>query len=179
MTDDQLIAEVLRGNRSRYAELVARHQRTLLQYLWNLAPNRHDCEELAQEALLRAFRHLSGFDSSRSCFRTWLLTIARNLAFNFSAKQRPQPMSELPEAPTHDGEPSRNLEQREWFKQLDVALARLPLEQRSAFVLIEIQQLSYADAAEVEGVPLGTIKSRVSRAKQLIRESFTSRAQND
>ena len=177
MTDDQLIGEVLQGDQSCFARLIERHQRALLQYLWNLASSEHDCEELSQETLLRAYRNLSTFDASRSSFRTWLLTIARNLAFNHVAKRRPHLTSELPDVAVCE-EPSRRLEHREWFSKLDEALGRLPWEQRSAFVLIEIQELTYAEAAVIEDVPVGTVKSRVSRAKRQIRECLTTNPKN-
>ena len=137
MTDDQIIAAVLSGDRHRFRGLVERHERVLLQYLHNLLPNRHDCEELAQEAFLRAYTHLSRFDASQSSFRTWLLVIARRRALNFLAKHRPVLSEQVPEQATV-ADPAAGLTRQEQLDAFDRALEMLPLEQRSAFVLAEI-----------------------------------------
>ena len=65
--------------------------------------------------------------------------------------------------------PARDMQDAEFFAQLDAALASLPAEQRSAFVLAEIEELSYEEIAEIEGTKLGTVKSRINRAKQRLR----------
>lgn len=172
MTDEQIIADVLAGDRHRFRMLVERHERVLLQYLHNLLPNRHDCEELAQEAFLRAFTHLASFDRALSSFRTWLLVIARRRALNVLAKHRPELSHHVPEVAT-EADPAARLTRHEQFEALDRALDSLPMEQRSAFVLAEIQELPYAEVAMIEGVPLGTVKSRVARARVYLRRVFS------
>jgi RNA polymerase sigma-70 factor, ECF subfamily len=96
------------------------------------------------------------------------LTIARNKCINALKRQKPFTMETLP--PTVDPRsPANELFEEELSAHLDQALAALPLEQKSAFVLSEIQGLSQEEICQIEGVPPGTIKSRISRAKEKLR----------
>ena len=127
----------------------------------------HRCEEIGQDVFVAAFRKLSTFDPARSEFSTWLFTIARNRSINALKKKLPVPMENLPELPvTRD--PSHELADKEIFLQLDETLKALPEKLRRAFVLAEMEELSYAEVARIEGARLGTIKSRINRARARI-----------
>lgn len=167
--EDEIIADVLRGATERFGELVELHQRTLMVYLWNLLPNHHDCEEVVQEAFLQGFKNLSSFDPTKASFRTWMMVIARRRGLNLLAKKAPRTVSELPEA-SNEVDPAAALCRDEWQQQLDAALESLPFPQRSAFVLAEVQEMPYAQIAKIEDAAIGTIKSRVSRAKEHLRQ---------
>jgi RNA polymerase sigma-70 factor (ECF subfamily) len=101
-------------------------------------------------------------------FSTWLLTIARNKCVNSLKKRRPGTSERLP-LPLYGGDPAEALIRRESAARFDRFLDTLPMEQRTAFVLAEIQEMSYEEIADIEGVPLGTIKSRINRAKDKLR----------
>ena len=171
MDDDaSLVAAVLAGNIPAFRQLVERHQGLVFTFARNLLRSPADAEDIAQETFLAAYRHLASFDTRRARFRTWLLTIARNEALS-RLRRTPLPAStgNLAEAPSGDIEPHEGLHHAELWNALDDALEHLPLEQRTAFLLAEIQELPHAEIAEIESVEVGTIKSRVSRAKERLR----------
>lgn len=172
MSDDlQIIRQVLAGDVDAFRILVERYQSPLFALLGNLTSDPNDRDDLAQETFLAAYLHLGSFDSRKACFSTWLLTIARNKNISLLKKRKPLALEASPAA-NHKG-PADQMIEEELFAQLDQALAALPLEQRSAFVLSEIQGLSNNEICQIEGAPPGTIKSRISRAKEKLRSLFT------
>ena len=94
--------------------------------------------------------------------------VARNRCRNELARRRPVPLGELPDVPDLRS-PERAASEAELFRQLDAALGGLPFEQRSAFVLSQMQGLSYEEVARIEGVGVGTVKSRIARAREKLR----------
>jgi RNA polymerase sigma-70 factor (ECF subfamily) len=169
MDDDaSVIQRVLRGEKEAFRTLIERYQEPLFRFLRNLCPDGHDCEDLAQEVFVAAFRHLPAYDSRRAGFRTWLLSMARNRGLNWlRQKKHPLPCNLPEECDTRT--PEAQVAEREFFVELDAALAALPFEQKTAFILSEIEQLPLNEIADIEGVKVGTIKSRVSRAKEKLR----------
>jgi RNA polymerase sigma-70 factor (ECF subfamily) len=162
--DRELVRRVLAGQTDDFRVLVERHQRPIFRFAAGLLGNRAEAEDVTQEAFLAAFANLSGYDSSRAAFSTWLFTIARNRCINLLKRTRPIALNELDSI---GGVGSTDpIVRQELSQQLDRALASLPVEQRSAFVLAEIEELPYAEIARIEGTSLGTVKSRIHRAKQ-------------
>ena len=169
MNDDlDAIQRVLADDVESFRSLVDRYQRPLLTLVRNLTPHDTDREAIAQEVFLAAFRCLASFDSKRSAFSTWLFTIASNRCKNELARRRPVAGVELPES-VDPRSPEREASEAELFRQLDAALDALPFEQRSAFVLAQLQGLSYEDVGRIEGVRVGTVKSRIARAREKLR----------
>jgi RNA polymerase sigma-70 factor (ECF subfamily) len=167
--DRTIIERVLSGNVDAFRELVERYQRRVFLFVRNMVRHRSDAEDLVQEVFVAAFRKLDSFDAERARFSTWLLTIARNRSLNHLQRSSVATTFEFDIAAAQ-GQPEDAMSNHEIRGQLDAALARLPLDQRTAFVLAEIQELPYAEIALIEEVELGTIKSRVSRAKLRLRE---------
>ena len=171
MTDEQAaIQAVLAGQTERFRWLVERYERPVFCLLWNLLPDRHLCEDIAQETFLAAYKSLHRFDPARACFATWLLTIARNRALNGLKARRLDSLDSLPE-PIDVAGPDERLACDELKMRLDAALNRLPLEQRTAFVLGIIMELPYDKIAQIEGVEVGTVKSRIHRARKKLAET--------
>lgn len=125
----------------------------------------HTCEDISQDVFLTAYKKLSSFDSHRSHFSTWLFVIAKNKALNALKKKGPLFMSQMPETPDSPS-PTNNLMEKEFFDKLDRVLRTLPVKQKTAFVLAEFEKLPYVQIAQIEGVRIGTIKSRINRAKK-------------
>jgi RNA polymerase sigma-70 factor (ECF subfamily) len=173
MNDDlRIIQQVLDGNVDAFRLLVERYEGPLFSFVGNLAPDRNDRDDIAQETFLAAYLHLGSYDPGKGQFSTWLLTIARNKCFNGLKKHKLLTMETLP--PVIDPRsPADALIEGELFARLDRALAELPLDQKSAFVLSEIQGLSQEEICRIEGAPPGTIKSRISRAKEKLRSLFS------
>ena len=174
---ERTLADIKSGNVEAFRGLVERHQRLVFGFIRNMVRNTSDAEDLVQEVFLAAFRKLNSFDPERSQFSTWLLTIARNRCLNhlqrasvIAARSSTQLEFDVESSMAH---PVDVVLSNETFSRLDMALERLPVEQRTAFVLAEIQELSHQEIAIIEQVELGTIKSRVSRAKQRLRELLT------
>jgi RNA polymerase sigma-70 factor (ECF subfamily) len=162
--DRELVKRVLAGQTDDFRTLVDRHQQPIFRFASGFLGNREEAEDVTQEAFLAAFANLSGYDSSRAAFSTWLFTIAHNRCINLLKRTRPIALNELDSI--GDVTSTDPIVRQELSQQLDRALASLPVEQRSAFVLAEIEELPYSEIALIERTSLGTVKSRIHRAKQ-------------
>ena len=127
---------------------------------------------------LTAYKKLSFFDPHRSSFATWLFTIARNKSINAAKKKKPISMNNLPEN-LDSSTPTDILTHKELFDLLDRVLQRLPIRQKTAFVLAEFDKLPYEQIAQIEGTRIGTIKSRINRAKKKLRLALKSFEEDD
>ena len=165
--DPELIRRVIAGQTEQFRPLIDRYQSPIFRFAFGLLGNHDEAQDVAQETFLKAFSNLASFDPSRAVFSTWLFTIARNRCINALKKRRPVSL-ELPDM-IQTVKTADPISQQELSQQLDRALAELPVEQRSAFVLAEIEELSYAEIARIENTTLGTVKSRIYRAKQRLR----------
>ncbi|MHC4472819.1 MAG: sigma-70 family RNA polymerase sigma factor [Planctomycetota bacterium] len=168
MDDASVITRVRSGDREAFRVLVERYQSALLALLRSLMPGIHDREDAAQESFLAAFDNLDRFDETRGSFRAWLFRIARNRALNELKRRRPEPHPAAVESAASAGRPA----DRGDFPELDRALASLPTALRSAFVLAEIHGLTYEEVALIEQAPLGTVKSRIHRARERLRAAL-------
>ena len=167
--DAEAVRRVLAGEREAFRPLVNRHQAAVCATIRALIPNGVDWEDVAQEVFLAAFRNLAAFDSRKGPLRTWLLAIARNQCRDVLRKSMAAQLPPVVE-PVDNRTPPEIVSEGEWFARLDAGLATLPEEQRVVFVLVELQGVSYQSAAEIAGLNIGTVKSRLSRAKASLRE---------
>jgi len=162
------------------AELVAEHQRMVYQLSLNLLSDHNEALDLSQEVFLRVFRTIQGF-RGQSALRTWIYRIVVNQARNrqrwWRRRHRAQQISldehmrdhgELP-APGDTGSPDRALGQKQLGERIRAALDRLPFDQRTALILREVDGLRYEEIAFTLGVAVGTVKSRLTRARQALR----------
>ena len=138
-----------------------------------LVRNDTEAEDLVQEAYLRAFSSFAGFQGGDG--RAWLLTIVRNRCYDRLKRKRPS--TEFNEA-LHSGvrqppNPETELLLAEKIELLHEALTELPAEYREALVLREMEQLSYQEIADIAGIPLGTVMSRLSRARQRLLQALS------
>lgn len=169
--DAQIVARVLAGQASEYRQLVERHQRSVFRFARNLIGDEHEAEDIAQEVFVTAFSNLSSYDGKRAAFLTWLLTITRNRCINQLKRKRPVVGDNAIDNKIQTRS-SDDSDREEFWRELDMALASLPLEQKTAFVLAEIEELPYTEIATIEQTPIGTVKSRIHRAKQHLRAVF-------
>jgi RNA polymerase sigma-70 factor (ECF subfamily) len=175
-----LIARCAAGDEQACAELVDEHQRLVFQLALNLLGDTQEALDLSQEVFLRVFRTLPTF-RGHSALRTWIYRITVNQAKNrlrwWRRRRRAQQVSlddhvrDHGELPTDavGSSPDRVLRQKEIGDRLREALDRLPFDQRTAIVLREIDGLSYDEIAFSLGVAVGTIKSRLARARESLR----------
>jgi RNA polymerase sigma-70 factor (ECF subfamily) len=169
--DTDVIHQVLRGDVDSFKLLVERYHIPVIRFTQNMINDSHICEDIAQDVFLVAYKKLSRFDPHRSSFSTWLFTIARNKTLNVLKKKRPLSMSQLPQK--HDSRnPSNDLSEKEFFDDFDRILKSLPAKQKTAFVLAEFEKLPYTRIAQIEGIRIGTVKSRINRAKKKLRSAL-------
>jgi RNA polymerase sigma-70 factor, ECF subfamily len=161
------------------AELVAEHQRMVYQLSFNLLNDHNEALDLSQEVFLRVFRTIQRF-RGQSSLRTWIYRIVVNQARNrqrwWRRRHRAQQVSldahlqehgDLPE--TVDRGPDRLVGQKQLAERIRLALDRLPFDQRTAIVLREIDGLSYDEIGFSLGIAVGTVKSRLARAREGLR----------
>ncbi len=170
MQDDlQAIERVKAGDVDAFRTLVMAYERPVFQLAKNLLSNADDCDEVAQETFLAAYVNLGAYDPGRAKFSTWLLTIARNKCLNLLKRKSPKSTASAVES-SDWRTPVDDAMNDELHRRLDAALDQLPIEQKTAFVLAELHGLSYEEISQIEGVKLGTVKSRISRAKERLRK---------
>jgi RNA polymerase sigma factor (sigma-70 family) len=138
-----------------------------------LTRNEHDAEDVVQDAYLRAIRHFDGFQGGEG--RAWLLAIVRNRCYDSlrhkGVREQTTPFDqELHDTRQASPDPEASLLQRERAGLLRQALAELPSDLREVLVLRELEELSYKEIANIVGVPMGTVMSRLSRARKRLQE---------
>ena len=140
---------------------------TLARYLMR---NAQDAEDVVQDACLRALKYFEGFRGEATSARAWLLTIVRNTAHSWHKRHRPDALTtEFDETEHSDTVAGDHVDAKE---TLGRALERLAPEFREAIVLRELQGLSYKEISDVAGVPVGTVMSRLSRARARLQEAL-------
>ena len=177
-----LIERCVAGDDASCAELVAAHQRTVFSLALHLLGDRDEALDVSQEVFLRVFRTLSRF-RGRSSLRTWIYRIVINQVRNRQRWYRRRHRADLVSLDdhlkhcgeleaTHEPLPDRLLASKEAAARLWEAMERLPFDQRTALVLREIDGLRYDEIAFTLDVAVGTVKSRLTRARQALREQL-------
>lgn len=164
-------------DRSSFSELLRRYQSHVDKLLYHLAPDWQDRADLAQEVWIRVYRNIKRLNEPLK-FRGWLSRIATNLFYDELRKRKRvnHPVSLDAPRRVEDGEidwdivsdypnPDEHMTTREFYEQLQIAIADLPEAFRTTIVLREIDGMAYEEIAEITGVSLGTVKSRIARAR--------------
>jgi RNA polymerase sigma-70 factor (ECF subfamily) len=177
--DQQLVARAQQGDKQAFELLVAKYQRKLLRLISRLVRDPAEAEDVAQDAFIKAYRALPQFRGD-SAFYTWLYRIGVNTAKNYLVSQGRRPPSSTEkdneEAETFDdadalrdiNTPESILLSKEIATTVNAAMAKLPEELRTAISLREIEGLSYDEISEVMNCPIGTVRSRIFRAREAI-----------
>lgn len=176
--DRRLIAASLKGDPAAFGELVRRYQDRLYNTVYRLLDNADDAQDVVQDAFVNAYQSLDGFKGD-SQFFTWLYRIAVNTAISHKRKQRltlsidSGRNGERRVEPLDDSDASRPehaLERAEEERRVQQALNRLSAEHRAVLILKDMEGQKYEAMAEILGVPIGTIRSRLHRARTELRE---------
>lgn len=180
MTEQELIAQARAGDPNAFERLVRDNQDRVYSLCLRMAGDRHEAEDLAQEAFLKAWQGLASFQGE-SKFSTWLFRLAANLCIDAQRKRErrrgvepavslddPDNSWREPSDPRQD--PQRQLERTERSRALDRALTRLSDDQRQIVVLRELAGLSYQEISQRLGLDLGTVKSRLARGRLALRK---------
>ncbi len=175
LDDNTLIRLVLEGNTSAFDVIVRRYNTKVYSLAFRLLNSVEDAEDVAQDTFSQAFKALGGFRGTAK-FYTWLFRITYNLAISQRRKRKPalslnsqtDSQGEIT-LPSDDASPMKNMEDEEGKSLMDKALGMLSLDHRAGLVLKEIEGFSYEEIALSLGVPVGTVRSRLHRARLELR----------
>jgi RNA polymerase sigma factor (sigma-70 family) len=166
VADEEFVASALAGSSDAFDTLVARHHAGIFNLAFHYVRNREEANDVAQIVFMRAYQHLRSFRRNRS-FTRWILTIARNASLDALRRRRRPETIELLQ-PTLLPGPEEALIQRDDAYRVRAAVDALPERFRAAITLHYFAGLNYRESAETLGVPLGTIKTLISRGKRRI-----------
>jgi RNA polymerase sigma-70 factor (ECF subfamily) len=182
LEDGALVNAYLAGEMRAFDALVERYQTRLLNFVYRIVSDRERAEDLMQEVFIRVHRHLGRFDRSKK-FSTWIYTIASNLAKNELRNRSRNPLvlftsltkgwddEERPlEFEDPNARPDDQFRKRHVKELVDQSVAQLPVHHREVFVLRELEGRSYEEIAEITHCNLGTVKSRLNRARNSFAE---------
>jgi RNA polymerase sigma-70 factor (ECF subfamily) len=171
-SDNDLVQQILAGDDAAFDELMRRHKRSVLNFLYKMLGNDDDADDLAQETFVRAYQNLKKFRAGTN-FSAWIFTIAANLGRDRLRWRARRPAEEL-DASLTDGKPSASDEilQSETAKLVREAVGSLPEEQKMAVILVEFHDFSYAEAAKIARCSAKAIETRLYHAKQKLREKL-------
>jgi RNA polymerase sigma-70 factor (ECF subfamily) len=176
MRDDNLLVNAcLTGDLSAFETLIRKYQNRIARVLYLLIGNQDDVQDVAQETFIRAFRCLHTFRGSSS-FSTWLHRIALNTARNWirkSKRNRELLVSTDNWWHCNTEKPDDSLISRERVSEIHYALGQLPPLYREVIILRHFDELSYDEIADVLQVPIGTVRSRLAKARELLQHFLT------
>jgi RNA polymerase sigma-70 factor (ECF subfamily) len=179
--DNRLITACRSGKTEAFGVLVRRYQDRLYPTVFRLSGCAEDALDLLQEAFLRAYQKLDHFNGESS-FYTWVYRIAVNLAFSDLRKRRPDTSGGFPIDPPDErtaDDPAASLERAERDEQIQQALGALSPDHRTIVVMKEFDDLSYEEIGAMLGIPVGTVRSRLHRARCELRELLRGMMDDD
>lgn len=172
----ELIICTLNGQTEAFEALVIRYQKPIFTFLLGLGVNSSSIEDVAQDVFLSAYINLKTFDANKAQFSTWLFTIAKNKAINHLRKKKIKNFFGFSNETFQKFEPeqvvSGTLEEQQRRKELTQAMSSLSQEHRNVCVLYFYNDLTLEEIAEIEKCTIGTVKSRLFRAKQILKEQL-------
>ena len=176
------INQVLKGNQNAFGEIVELYKDQVFQICFRLLGNRHEAEDLAQEAFVRAFVNIQSFNLKMK-FSTWLYRIATNLCIDRLRKKKPDYHLDAEVAGTEGLNlysqiaadsmmPEEELESLELQESIQAVISKLPEKYRSVIVLKYIEELSLKEISEILDLPVGTVKTRIHRGREALRKQL-------
>ena len=176
------INEVLKGDQNAFEEIVTLFQHRLYQVCYRMLGNAQEAEDISQEAFVRAYINIHTFDQKRK-FSTWLFRIATNLCIDRIRKKKPAYYLDA-DVPGTDGLnmysqlaatdelPEDEVERMELQQRIHYEIGRLPDKYRSVIILRYIEELPLQEIGDILGLPLGTVKTRVHRGREVLRKQM-------
>lgn len=178
-TDQDIIRRVLAGEQKAYAELVDRHKDKAMTLAARMLKNHHDAEEALQDAFIRAFKALPSFEW-KSSFSTWFYRIVFNVCSTILSKKGNVSFSSIDderdnyhsiEIPASDAEPDIEFEQKEFSAVIRQEIEKMEEGYSAILTMFFLQEMSYDEIVSVTGLPLGTVKNRLFRARAQLRRA--------
>lgn len=181
LDDRALVARILRGDHDRFTELVKRYEKRVINYVYRIIHRYEDAHDLAQDIFVKVYLALDRYDPKYQ-FSTWLFRIAQNAAIDSLRKKS---LPEVPIARTSDEEspkerefadagvsPYRALKNKQLGAAIEKAVASLPPDYRELIQLRHFAELSYEEIATMKRLPLGTVKNKLFRARNLLKSEL-------
>jgi RNA polymerase sigma-70 factor (ECF subfamily) len=183
-SDEHLIKDALAGNQRAYEELLSRHRQSIYHVIFKIVRHPEEANDLVQETFMKAFSSLASYRFEYR-FSTWLYKIAANNAIDHLRKRRIEALSLDKPLQTHDGEvsieipdwsnnPEEDLFRKRRAVTVKEAISTLPPKYKEVIVLRHQQDKSYEEIAEQLHVPVGTVKARIFRARELLKKKLKS-----
>jgi RNA polymerase sigma-70 factor (ECF subfamily) len=170
--DYTLIRAIQNGDMVAFNKLVDRYKNRLMNVIGRMLSSQEEAEDIVQETFVRVYQHRQSFNFQH-CLSTWIYTIALNLARNELRKRKKFKFYDITEMKGNETELAVEMKLPSRLPQaLDAAIQGLPEKYRSAFILRDIQELPYEEIAKILSIPLGTVKSRVNRARMMLRDKL-------
>ncbi len=183
MDEEKLIKRAVKGDAAAFNELLGQHEKRMYAVCLRMCGNHEDAQDCLQEAMLRVYRAISGF-KGQSSFSTWLYRVTMNACLDELRKRKNKPSTSLDGmldagwSPADERDtPEKHVLSAEKRTVIQQTIAELPEDMRSAVVLRDIQGFSYDEIAQMLEINVGTIKSRISRGREKLREKFLSRTE--
>lgn len=184
LDDRTLVVRILGGDRDGFSQLVARYEKRVINYVYRIIHRYEDAHDLAQEIFVKVFLALDRYDPKYQ-FSTWLFRIAQNSAIDALRKKsitevplvRPtedEPAGKEREFADNGISPYRALKNKELAAAIDKAVANLPMDYRELIQLRHFAELSYEEIATMKRLPLGTVKNKLFRARNLLKDALDS-----
>ena len=182
-TDGELITKAIAGREDSFEELVRRYQRPITNYVYRMLNNYDAALDVTQEIFIKVYNSMARY-SSEYKFSTWLYKISHNAAIDYLRRNSNHAQSL--EIENEDGtyqvqfeskrlSPEQERELSEWREEIDVVVKRLPSGYRELILLRHANDLSYDEIADITNLPLGTVKNRLFRAREMMRDIFVER----
>ncbi|MCB0262542.1 MAG: sigma-70 family RNA polymerase sigma factor [Calditrichia bacterium] len=182
LEDQQLIQKARNGDQKAFEQLLNKYRNLVYHVMLRMVRNPQEAEDLCQEAFIKAFSALQSFNEEFA-FSTWLMKIASNNCIDFLRKKKLRTYSiDEPvkykdeqvqfELPDHDPTPERQIIDRERSKMIDDAIQALPPRYRQVIVLRHKEEKSYEEISELLQLPLGTVKARIFRAREMLNKNI-------
>jgi RNA polymerase sigma-70 factor, ECF subfamily len=176
------IKQVLKGDQDAFAEVIELYKDKVFQICFRMLGNRHEAEDISQEAFIRAYVNIHTFNQKRK-FSTWLYRIATNLCIDRIRKKKPDYYLDAEVKGTDgltmysqvaaDGQlPEEEVEEMELQAEIQRQILKLPDKYRSVIVLKYIEELSLQEISEILDLPLGTVKTRIHRGREALRKQL-------
>ena len=173
--DYQLMRAIQNGDMVSFNRMVDRYKDRLMNVIGRMLSSTEEAEDIVQETFVRVYLHRQSFNFQH-CFSTWIYTIALNLARNELRKRKKFKFYDIDDMQGGESEFAVEAKIPSRLPQaLNAAIKELPEKYRMAFVLRDIQELAYDEVAKILSVPLGTVKSRVNRARMMLWEKLKPR----
>ena len=172
LKDEELVQLICNEDQEQYRELIRRYQDRLLKYAYYLINNREDAHDAVQEAFIKAFINLRGFDTKKK-FSSWIYRIVHNESINIIKKKKyivPKDYQELERMEDTDVDIEKQAEKEEMTSMLTQYLDQLPVNYKECLILYYLEEKSYEEISEILQKPIGTISTNISRGKKLIKE---------